>query len=134
MSEIRVPVSFGELIDKITILEIKSERMSDPGKLANVRSELEALTTAWAQAPESQQDIAALKAALKTVNEQLWEIEDDIRDKEAAQSFDAGFISLARSVYVQNDERARIKREINTALGSALVEEKSYRDYRAGQS
>lgn len=134
MNEIRVPVSFGELVDKITILEIKSERMSDPGKLANVRSELEALTAAWSQAPESQQDIAALKTALKTVNEQLWEIEDAVREKEAAQSFDAGFISLARSVYVRNDERARIKREINTALGSALVEEKSYRDYRAGQS
>lgn len=134
MSEIRVPVSFGELIDKITILEIKSERMSDPAKLANVRNELTALESAWSQAPESAQDITAQKAALKAVNKRLWAIEDDIRDKEAAQAFDAEFIRLARSVYIENDERARIKREINTALGSALVEEKSYKDYRAGQA
>jgi predicted nucleic acid-binding Zn-ribbon protein len=134
MSEIRVPVSFGELIDKITILEIKSERMSDPAKLANVRNELSALEAAWSQAPVSAQDISAQKAALKAVNERLWAIEDDIRDKEAAQAFDAEFIRLARSVYIENDERARIKRDINTMLGSALVEEKSYKDYRAGQA
>ena len=131
MSEILVPVSFGELLDKIAILQIKSERMSDPAKLANVRNELNALEATWSAHEASRVDIAALRAALKAVNEQLWVIEDDIRDKEAAQSFDAGFIELARSVYFRNDERARIKREINLALGSAYVEEKSYADYRA---
>ena len=132
MSEILVPVSFGELLDKIAILQIKSERMSDPAKLANVRRELDALETTWALSPASQPDIAALRAALKQVNERLWVIEDDIRLKEQAQAFDAEFIRLARAVYFENDERARIKRDINTALGSAYVEEKSYQDYRAG--
>ena len=130
MNEIRVPVSFGELIDKITILEIKTERMSDPAKIANVRRELDALDAAWQASPASRTDIAASRAALKAVNERWRDIEDDIREKEAAQSFDAGFVKLARSVYFENDERARLKRDINAALGSALVEEKSYRDYR----
>lgn len=130
MNEIRVPVSFGELIDKITILEIKTERMTDPAKLANVRRELEALDSAWQASQASRTDIAVHRSALKMVNERLWDIEDDIRDKESAQLFDAGFVKLARSVYFENDERARIKREINRVLGSALVEEKSYRDYR----
>jgi hypothetical protein len=132
MNEIRVPVSFGEVIDKITILEIKTERMTDPAKIANVRRELVALEGAWRESTASATDIDGLRAQLKVVNERLWEIEDDIRDKEHAQSFDAGFVSLARSVYIQNDERARLKREINSALGSSLVEEKSYKDYRAG--
>ena len=130
MSEILVPVSFGELLDKIAILQIKSERMSDEAKLANVRNELKALEKTWSEHPAAQVDIDALRAQLKAVNERLWVIEDDIRDKEAAQAFDAGFIELARSVYFQNDERARIKRDINLALGSAYVEEKSYADYR----
>src|SRR5690606_2125223 len=129
MSEIHVPVSFGELIDKITILEIKAERMTDPAKLANVRRELTALNATWAGATESRQDIGELRAALKAVNERLWDIEDAVREREAAGCFDASFIELARSVYLQNDERARIKRRINLALGSSLVEEKSYRDY-----
>jgi hypothetical protein len=132
MNEIRVPVSFGEVIDKITILEIKTERMTDPAKIANVRRELVALEGAWRESTASATDIDGLRAQLKVVNERLWEIEDDIRDKEHVQSFDAGFVSLARSVYIQNDERARLKREINSALGSSLVEEKSYKDYRAG--
>lgn len=131
MSELLVPVSYGELLDKITILEIKSERMTDPAKLANVRRELDALNTTWAAHPASQGDVAALRAALKAVNERLWVIEDDIRLKEKAQSFDAGFIALARSVYIENDERARLKKDINLALGSTYVEEKSYEDYRA---
>ncbi len=131
MSEILVPVSFGELLDKIAILEIKSERMHDAAKLANVRNELRALEHTWSAHEASRIDIADLRAALKAVNERLWQIEDDIRDKEAAQAFDARFIELARSVYFQNDERARLKREINRALGSAYVEEKSYADYRA---
>lgn len=131
MSEIHVPVSYGELLDKIAILQIKSERMSDPAKLANVRKELEALERTWAAHPASGTDIAALRAGLKAVNERLWVIEDDIRIKEKAQAFDQEFIRLARAVYFENDDRARIKKDINLALGSAYVEEKSYQDYRA---
>lgn len=131
MSLIHVPVSFGELLDKIAILEIKSERMRDPAKLANVQRELDELRGTWAKAPESTIDIREPVALLKAVNERLWVIEDDIRIKESRQEFDAEFIRLARAVYFENDERARLKREINTALGSALVEEKSYQDYRA---
>ena len=133
MSEILVPVSFGELLDKIAILQIKSERMSDPSKLVNVRNELNALEKTWSEHPASQQDISALRADLKAVNERLWVIEDDIRLKEKAQAFDDGFIQLARSVYFQNDIRARVKKDINLALGSAYVEEKSYQDYGSGQ-
>ena len=129
MSEILVPVSFGELLDKIAILQIKSERMNDPAKLANVRNELSALEKTWMAHPAASTDIVRLRADLKAVNERLWDIEDDIRIKEKAQAFDEGFIKLARSVYFQNDERARLKREINAALGSAYVEEKSYEDY-----
>ena len=131
MSEILVPVSFGELLDKIAILQIKSERMTDAAKLANVRNELSALEATWAAHPAAAHDIADLRAELKAVNERLWVIEDDIRLKEQAQAFDAEFIRLARSVYVENDERARIKKQINQALGSTYVEEKSYQDYRA---
>jgi hypothetical protein len=103
--------------------------MSDPAKLANVRNELSALEQTWMAHPAAGKDIAELRARLKAVNERLWEIEDDIRLKEKAQAFDAEFIKLARSVYFENDERARIKKEINLALGSAYVEEKSYEDY-----
>jgi len=131
MSEILVPVSFGELLDKIAILQIKSERMSDEAKLANVRNELSALEKTWMAHPAAGTDILRLRAELKAVNARLWEIEDDIRIKEKAQQFDAGFVKLARSVYFENDARARTKREINTALGSAYVEEKSYQDYRS---
>ena len=135
MSEILVPVSFGELLDKIAILQIKSERMSDPAKLANVRNELSALEKTWMAHPAAGsggQDVARLRAELKAVNERLWDIEDDIRVKEKAQAFDAEFIRLARAVYFENDERARIKKDINLALGSSYVEEKSYQDYRTG--
>ena len=134
MSEIHTPVSFGELLDKIAILQIKSERMSDPAKLANVRRELSALESTWMAHPAAGKDIVELRAALKAVNERLWVIEDDIRVKEKAQAFDAEFIKLARSVYFENDERARIKKEINLALGSAYVEEKSYEDYKVDKS
>lgn len=130
MSLISVPVSFGELIDKITILEIKSARMHDAAKLANVRSELDLLNSTWTQNPASRADIAQERAQLKAVNEALWEIEDDIRIQEKARTFDARFIELARSVYIRNDERAAVKRAINLKLGSQLVEEKSYQDYR----
>ena len=131
MSEILVPVSFGELLDKIAILQIKSERMTDAAKLTNVRNELSALEKTWMAHPAAGHDIARLRADLKAVNERLWVIEDDIRLKEKARAFDDGFVQLARSVYIENDERARIKREINVALGSAYVEEKSYEDYRS---
>ena len=131
MSEILVPVSFGELLDKIAILQIKSERMTDAAKLANVRKELSALEQLWMQHPAAGGDIVELRAALKGVNARLWEIEDDIREKESRQEFDDEFVRLARAVYIENDDRARIKREINQNLGSAYVEEKSYRDYRA---
>ena len=134
MSEILVPVSFGELLDKIAILQIKAERMSDPAKVANVQRELSALERTWMAHPAAVQDIARLRADLKAVNERLWVIEDDIRDKERAQAFDDDFIRLARSVYFENDERARIKREINEALGSDYVEEKSYADYASGDA
>ena len=132
MSEILVPVSFGELLDKIAILQIKSERMSDEAKLANVRNELSALDATWGQHPASKQDIAGLRADLKAVNERLWVIEDDIRLQEKAQAFDAEFVRLARAVYFENDTRARIKKDINLALGSSYVEEKSYQDYGSG--
>jgi hypothetical protein len=130
MSEISVPISPGEMLDKITILRIKSQRMTDPQKLHNVRVELDALERTWQSSPYAGADIAAEVAALQAVNERLWVIEDDIRDKERAQSFDAGFIALARSVYFENDERAAIKRRINVRLGSLLVEEKSYSSYK----
>ena len=132
MSEIQAPVSFGELLDKIAILQIKSERMSDAAKLVNVRNELSALETTWMAHPAAGHDIAELRAQLKAVNERLWVIEDDIRIKEKAQEFDADFIRLARAVYFENDERAKIKKDINLALGSSYVEEKSYQDYRNG--
>ena len=131
MSLIQTPVSYGELIDKITILEIKSRRIADPAKLANVRNELELLSATWANNSASQTDISTERENLLAVNEALWDIEDKIRLKERAHEFDQAFIALARSVYVRNDERAAFKREINLKLGSELVEEKSYQDYRA---
>lgn len=127
--EIKVPVSPGELLDKITILEIKSARIADPAKLANVRTELAALTRTWRESAYAAQDVQSQWAALRTINEKLWDIEDRIRDKERARTFDHEFIELARAVYVTNDERAAVKREINTRLGSTLVEEKSYAKY-----
>ena len=129
MQAIKIPISPAELLDKITILRIKSKRMSDLKKLHNVRLELEALEAAWAGSDYAGAAIDADVDALMTVNERLWVIEDDIRDKERARAFDAEFIRLARSVYVENDERAAIKRRINSKLGSAIVEEKSYQSY-----
>jgi len=124
-----VPVSWGELLDKITILQIKQERLEDAGKRANVAAELAALT---AIAGPQLDEAAALVAELKQVNEALWEIEDRIRDKERDGVFDDGFIALARAVYVTNDRRAALKGAINRRLNSALVEEKSYRPYGPG--
>jgi len=130
---LKVEVSVGEFLDKITILEIKSERINDPDKLANVNRELEILRKTWAASPLNGLDIGDRIAHLKRVNEALWEIEDNIRRKEAESRFDEEFIELARSVYRRNDERAAVKKEINTLLGSGLVEEKSYVDYKRPQ-
>ena len=123
-----VPVSWGELLDKITILEIKAARMTDVAKRTNVVTELTLLSDI---ASAARPQVADLTADLKAVNEALWDIEDEIRDKELAQAFDARFIELARAVYVTNDRRAALKRQINQALGSRLVEEKNYKPYIA---
>ena len=128
MNDILVPVSPGELLDKITILRIKSARIGDAAKVANVRLELSLLEKTWREAVGST-DVSAEEQALQAVNERLWVIEDDIRDKERAQAFDARFIELARAVYVENDERAAIKKRVNVKLGSRIVEEKSYKPY-----
>ncbi len=128
MDNVMAPVSPGELLDKITILEIKAERIEDAQKNANVRVELNLLNAIWASdVPDV--DVAEERAALKAVNEKLWEIEDDIRDEERAKRFGERFVELARSVYFTNDERARLKKVINTKMGSQIVEEKSYSDY-----
>jgi len=124
-----VPVSWGEVIDKITILEIKAERLADPAKLANVGNELAALVAVREREFPGHAALAGLSAVLKAINEKLWAIEDDIRDCERAKDFGAKFVALARAVYVTNDERAQAKRRVNELLGSALVEEKSYAPY-----
>jgi hypothetical protein len=130
MKELLTPVSPGELLDKITILRIKSARIEDATKLANVRHELTLLQRTWDEAITASAELAAEEKALEAVNARLWDIEDRIRDQEAAQSFDQRFIDLARAVYIENDERAHIKKRINQLLGSKIVEEKSYRPYR----
>ena len=129
MKDLLVPVSPGELLDKITILRIKVARMQDAGKLANVKLELSLLEDTW-RAGGADKDVSQDEHALQAVNERLWDIEDRLREKEAHQTFDRDFIELARSVYVCNDERAAIKKRINTQLGSRIVEEKSYKQYR----
>jgi hypothetical protein len=132
MKDILVPLSPGELLDKITILRIKVVRITDPAKAANVRLELELLEKTWRDAGCAAFDVAREERALQAVNERLWDVEDLIRDKEAKQTFDREFIDLARAVYVSNDERAAIKKRINLQLGSRLVEEKSYKPYGPG--
>jgi hypothetical protein len=124
-----IGVSWGELIDKLTILEIKDRRLTSPQALANARRELAVLARAAQALQPRPSALDALQAALKSINETLWTIEDQIRAKEAARSFDREFIELARSVYLNNDRRARIKREINELLKSDLVEEKQYTSY-----
>jgi hypothetical protein len=124
-----VEVSWAELIDKITILEIKEQRLSSPQAVANVRSELSALARAVRELSEPPRELAELKAELKSINEALWEIEDQIRAREAARTFDQHFVDLARSVYFNNDKRSEIKRKINELLKSDLVEEKQYTTY-----
>lgn len=126
MNAPHIPVSWGELFDKISILEIKCARLTSEAALANVRTELALLDAETVTMRPDRTEIDALKVELKRVNTTLWEIEDQIRDKEAAQEFDAIFIELARSVYIQNDRRSAIKRAMNTLLLSDIVEEKSY--------
>ncbi|HFC29913.1 MAG TPA: hypothetical protein ENJ44_02595 [Oceanospirillales bacterium] len=130
MNLIKTPVSFGEVLDKITILEIKSEQIKDASKLNNIKTELDLLNKTWHKFVSDSDEIIALKAELKKINQALWNIEDDIRIKEGKKQFDDEFIQLARSVYVTNDKRADVKKQINLALGSTLVEEKSYQDYK----
>jgi hypothetical protein len=130
MDGIPVPISPGELLDKITILRIKSARIEDAGKLGNVRRELALLEQHWRRAVPGSAEFAGDEAALERVNTELWDIEDRIREHEAQRRFDAGFIELARAVYLRNDERAAIKQRINLKLNSVLVEEKSYQPYR----
>ena len=126
---LQVEVSAGELVDKITILEIKAERIADPDKLANVHRELRSLTATRREALPRSQELDDLTAELRRINERLWEIEDNIRDCERKSDFGERFIELARAVYRTNDRRAAAKRRINELLGSELVEEKDYADY-----
>ena len=124
-----VPISWGELIDKITILEIKLKKLNTPSALLNVKNEYEYLTNIIKFNFEIEEIIKQLKKDLLIVNELLWHVEDDIRDKELNQSFDKQFIELARKVYHLNDQRANIKRQINKDTNSELTEEKSYKKY-----
>ncbi len=126
---ILVPVSWGELLDKITILDIKSRRIADPAKLANVGRELDALDAVVAAAGTLPAGVPAVIDQLRGVNEALWDIEDAIRDCEREKDFGPRFVELARSVYHSNDRRAALKRDLNALLGSELVEEKSYQAY-----
>ena len=129
MGTVKVDVAPGELIDKITILLIKSERMDDPHKIANVQLELDILQAIHESSIPGSPALDGLTAKLKRVNEALWEIEDDIRACEAKRDFGDTFVQLARSVYRTNDERAQLKRDINVLLGSQILEEKSYKPY-----
>lgn len=129
MQQPLVPTSVGELLDKISILKIKQEKISDTEKLANINRELTELETIWTATSDASIDLTDLCAQLKQVNSALWDIEDKIRDKESSGLFDQEFIELARSVYKQNDLRAALKKEINLRSGSELVEEKSYQSY-----
>ncbi len=127
---VNIDISIGEFFDKLTILEIKKERIKDAGKLVNINTELDALNELLSSLAFSRADVDIEVGELKTINEKLWVIEDDIRDKESAKSFDQEFIELARSVYFTNDRRSDVKREINIKLGSDFIEEKSYEDYQ----
>lgn len=127
----RIEISYGELLDKITILEIKAARIADPAKLRNVSAELTALNAVWAEIPDRPQplQLLALRSELKATNERLWEIEDEIREMERQRRFDEAFIQLARNVYFTNDRRAALKKRVDQCLGSRFSEEKSYKPY-----
>ncbi len=129
MDNVNIPISPGELLDKITILEIKSTQIKNKDKLSNVENELQQLHQIWQRSPFNKDDIHLLKLELKENNQNLWDIEDKIRIKESNKEFDSEFIELARSVYIQNDKRAATKRKINQQLESSIIEEKSYAEY-----
>ncbi|MBX2852536.1 MAG: hypothetical protein KTR15_12420 [Phycisphaeraceae bacterium] len=126
---VKVEVGAGELIDKITILQIKSDRITDEAKLVNIRHELDVLTKTRDEQMQDTEELAKLSAELKTINEAIWEIEDDIRECESRKDFGEKFIELARGVYHTNDKRAAVKKQINLLTGSDIIEEKSYTDY-----
>lgn len=130
--EILVPVAPGELVDKITILRLKSARITDVTKLAHVRHELAVLEAVVAKAMPSTPELAELEAELQAVNAELWDIEDAIRAADAQGDFGDDFVALAQAVYRTNDRRAEVKKRINLALGSAIVEEKSYAAHGGG--
>ena len=127
---ILTPVSPGEILDKITILEIKAVQITDKEKHINVKHELSILQSTWDQYVTATSQLSELKKQLKMVNQDLWNIEDNIRIKESKKQFDQEFIQIARSVYVENDKRAYLKKQINLLLGSELIEEKSYENYQ----
>ena len=129
MNSPQIPISWGELLDKITILQIKLENLTSQDALNNVALELKQLQSIFSQSCPKAIKPKQLELELKKINQQLWDIEDKIRDKERNKSFDDEFIQLARSVYITNDERSRIKRRINETFGSDLIEEKSYAEY-----
>ena len=127
MQTLLTPVSIGELIDKITILEIKAERIDDAAKRGNVRIELQGLLAIWNEIEARHPEVAELRTRLRTVNEAMWDVQDALRAKEAAQDFGAEFIALARAVGRTNGERVGLKNAINRLAGSLFVEEKEYR-------
>ena len=129
MNSPKIPISWGELFDKITILQIKLENLTSKNALENVEQELKKLQSILTHYCLKTMETTQLEGELRQINQQLWDIEDQIRDKERNNSFDDEFIQLARSVYITNDERSRIKRKINDMFGSELVEEKSYAKY-----
>lgn len=129
--ELNIAVSPGELIDRITILEIKRARISDPDKLRNVNRAYDALSKALSAEIPSTPRLAELSKELKTVNEELWQAEEDLRDHERRQNFDNHFIDVARTVYISNDRRSKLKRQIDELLGSSLIEEKFYKSSRS---
>lgn len=129
--DLTLPVSPGEFLDRLGILEIKAERIPDPARRARVREEIGLLRRAWDRSGYSRADVGSHYRSLKSVNEALWEVEDRIREKEAQGRFDREFIELARSVYLLNDRRAACKRLVNEVLGSTLNEEKAYAAYTA---
>jgi len=127
--KVTAEISYGELIDKITILTIKSERITDEHKLKNIYTELQSLHETCINYIGSREDVAELQELLKKINEALWDIEDAIRVKERKKEFDNEFVEIARSVYVTNDQRCAVKKQIDTLLGSHLTEEKSYEEF-----
>jgi len=129
MNSPKIPISWGELLDKITILQIKNENLTSESALENVEREFKQLGSILTKNFPSNADAQQFEEELRHINQKLWDIEDKIREKEKHKSFDDEFIQLARSVYITNDERSRIKRRINETFGSELVEEKSYSDY-----